>query len=417
MVAKTNIRRTAGISTRNDAPPLRLGVAGLGVASTLFLPGVEEYPAAQIVAAADRRAGALATFEQRYGGRTYGSVEELCADPAVDVVWIATPNQFHCEHTILAAEHKKHIICTKPMALTVEEGERMCEASERNGVQLLCGQTWSMSPDVQAMWRVVRSGELGRLISVNTWLYTDWLLKPRVAEELDESVGGGVVYRHAPHLIDTVRLLGGGRVRSVRGTAGRWMPERPCPGNFSAYLEFEDGTPATIVYSGYGFFDTSELTWGIGNRMYSDEERIAVRRSLRNGTIDNEAAKEGMRFGAVAQDTTSRGSGQQANAKVGTRANIGWFGLTVASCERGDVRQSPNGLYVYDEGGRREIPVHGGRGTGTLEMQEMHDCLFENKPITHDGRWALATLEVALAIVESGRRRQEVLLSHQSAIH
>jgi phthalate 4,5-cis-dihydrodiol dehydrogenase len=393
--------------------PLRLGIAGLGVASTLFLPGVEAYPHARIVAAADTRASARDAFVTRYGGHAHADVAALCADPDVDVVWIATPNQYHCAHTILAAEHHKHVICTKPMALTVEECARMCEAAERNGVQLLCGQTYSMSPDIQAMWHVVRSGELGRLIAINTWLYTDWLLKPRVAEELDESLGGGVVFRHAPHLIDTVRLLGGGVVRSVRASAGRWMAERPCPGNFSAYLEFEDGTPATIVYNGYGYFDTSELTWGIGNRMYSEDERVTVRRALRGGSVDQEAAKEGMRFGAGTSDGTSTGNAQAAAAPAGTRAHIGWFGITVASCERGDVRQSPNGLFVYGDGGRREIPVSGGRGTGMLEMKEMYECLNGGTPIAHDGRWALATLEVGAAIVQSSSERREIMLRHQ----
>ena len=58
------------------------------------------------------------------------------------------------------------------------------------------------------------------------------------------------------------------------------MRDRPCAGNFSAFLEFDDGTPATVSYNGYGYFDTSELTWSRGTRMYSDEERTAVRRSL-----------------------------------------------------------------------------------------------------------------------------------------
>lgn len=392
--------------------PLRLGIAGLGVASTLFLPGVEEYPGAQIVAAADRRPGALDAFERRYGGRAYDSVEALCADPGVDVVWVATPNHLHCEHVVAAAEHGKHVICTKPMALSVDEGIRMCEAAERNRVRLLCGQTYSMSPDVQAMRQLVSSGELGRLIAVSTWFYTDWLIKPRAPEELDETLGGGVVYRHAPHLIDTVRLLGGGRVRSVRASAGRWMPERPCPGNFSAYLEFEDGTPATIVYNGYGYFDTSELTWGIGNRMYSDEERIEARRELRDGAT-GESAKERLRFGAESPDPAHRG-GLAVAPPVGTRAHINWFGITLASCERGDVRQSPNGLYVYDANGRREVPVYGGRGTGMLEMREMYEAVFDGKPIVHDGRWALATLEVGMAIVESGDERREVFLRHQT---
>jgi phthalate 4,5-cis-dihydrodiol dehydrogenase len=395
------------------APPktLRLGIAGLGVASTLFLPGVEQFPPARIVAAADRRRGALAAFERKYQGRGHDSVEELCADPDVDVVWVATPNQFHCRHTVMAAEHGKHVICTKPMALTVEECEQMCRAAERNGVKLLCGQTYSMSPDVQAMWKIARTGELGRLIAINTWLATDWLLKPRVAEEIDESLGGGVVYRHAPHLIDTVRLLGGGRLRSVRAMVGRWMKERPCPGNFSAYLEFEDGTPATIAYNGYGYFDTSELTWGIGNRMYSDEERVGVRAALRRGETDSARAKEGMRFGA--EHPLRRG---EARPAAGSRAHIGWFGITVASFERGDIRQSPDGVFVYGDEGRREVPVHGGRGTGLLEMKELYEALGEGKPIIHDGRWAMATLEVGNAIVQSARERREIMLAHQCGV-
>ena len=333
------------------------------------------------------------------------------------MIWIATPNHLHGRHTIMAADHGKHVICTKPMALGVEECEAMCVAAERNKVHLLCGQTYSMSPDVQAMWRIAQSGELGKLIAINTWLSTDWLLKPRVAEEVDETLGGGVVFRHAPHLIDTIRLLGGGKVRSVRASVGRWMAERPCPGNFSAFLEFEDGLPATISYNGYGYFDTSELTWGIGNRMYSDAERIGVRAALRAGEIDHDVAKEGMRFGAAASDATSTGSGQSAAKPAGSRAHIAWFGITVASFERGDIRQSPDGIYVYDDRGRHEVPVFGGRGTGLLEIKEMYEAIHEGKPIAHDGRWGLATLEVGSAMVQSGRERREIMLKHQCAVN
>jgi len=396
-----------------ESPVLRLGMAGLGVASTMVLPGVGEFPRARIAAAADLRPSARKAFEAKYGGRAYGSVEELYADPEVDVVWVATPNHLHCQHVVMAAEHGKHVICTKPMALTVEECEQMCLAAERNGIKLLCGQTYSMSPDVQALWQIAKSGELGRLIAINCWFYTDWLLKPRVAEETDEALGGGVVYRHAPHLIDTVRLLGGGQVRSVRAMVGRWMPERPCPGNFSAYLEFEDGTPATIAYNGYGYFDTSELTWGIGNRMYSDEERVQVRQRLRRGEINAEDAKEGMRFGASTQGASSTGAAWNAAPPVGTRAHVHWFGLIVASFERGDIRQSPNGVYVYGDTGRREVPVEGGRGVGIREMEELYDSVVHGNSIIHDGRWGMATLEVGNAMVQSARERREILLSHQ----
>lgn len=379
---------------------MRLGVAGLGVASTLFLPGVELHPHTDIVAAADVRPEALAAFRERYGGRTYATIDALCADPGVDVVWVATPNQFHAAHCILAAQRGKHVVCTKPMALSVDQCVAMCEAASANGVQLVCGQTFSMHPDIHAMHEIVRSGELGRLIAVNSWLSTDWLLKPRLAEELDETRGGGVVYRHGPHLIDTVRLLGGGRVRSVRGSVGRWMPDRPCAGNFSAFLEFEDGTPATVSYNGYGYFDTSELTWGRGTRMYSDDERVTVRRELHGANGSSaEAAKDQIRFGA--RDVPAR--------------SLSWFGLTIASCERGDVRQSPNGVFVYGDEGRREVVGCGEGRMGVLEMNEMYGCLAEGKPVVHDGRWGLATLEVCTALLESSARRREVVLAHQEA--
>jgi phthalate 4,5-cis-dihydrodiol dehydrogenase len=398
-------------------PVLRFGIAGLGVASTLFLPGLESFPKARIVAAADPRESARRAFQSKYGGAGHASVAELCRNPDVDVIWVATPNQFHKEHTVLAAESGKHVICTKPMALSVAEGVEMCAAADRNGVKLLCGQTYSMSPDVQALWRIASSGRLGRLIAINTWLYTDWLLKPRVSEEVDEALGGGVVFRHAPHLIDTVRLLGGGLVRSVRASVGRWMQERPCPGNFSAFLEFENGIPATIVYNGYGYFDTSELTWGIGNRMYSDAERVAVRRALREGAIDHQAAKDGMRFGASRTSEFSTGSGKEGMRAAGSRGAVNWFGITVASFERGDIRQSPEGVYVYGDGGREEVLVHGGRGTGMLEAKEMYEALFAGRPIVHDGRWALATLEVGSAMAQSSAERREIMLEHQCPIN
>ncbi len=148
-------------------------------------------------------------------------MEELCRDPEVEVVWISTPNQFHCEHTITAANHGKHVVVEKPMALTLDEARRMTEAAETNGVQLLCGYTASLMAANQAMRRLITSGEIGDVQAINVWSYTDWMFRPRIPQELDIRTGGGIVYRQGPHQVDTVRLLGGGRVRSVRAMTGK----------------------------------------------------------------------------------------------------------------------------------------------------------------------------------------------------
>jgi phthalate 4,5-cis-dihydrodiol dehydrogenase len=386
---------------------LKVGIAGLGVGSAMVIPTVERLPIAELAAAADTRPEALEQFGQRYGGRTYDSVEQLCADPDVDVVWVATPNQFHREHVILAASHGKHVVCEKPMALSVAEAERMVEAADKNGVHLLCGHTYSLNPSIQAMHRIVRSGELGRLISVAHWMYSDWLLKPRLPQELDVTRGGGVVYRHLPHIVDSIRTIGGGMVRSVRAMVGAWMPERPAPGNVSAYLEFEDGTPATISYSGYGYFNTSDLVWGIGDRLYTEEQAVEARRAFRAGQADDASAKEQLR-------ETTRGGRDYSGANRGRLAGGGnWFGILVVGCERGNLRQSPDGVLVYDDHGHHEVAVGGSGATGEVELRELHAALTRGAPISHDGRWGMATLEVCLALMESARERREIQLSNQ----
>ena len=390
------------------ARTLKVGIAGLGIGSAMVIPTIERMAETELVAAADIRPEALESFVRRYEGRAYNSVEQLCNDPDVDVIWVATPNNLHREHVVMAAEHGKHVVSEKPMALSVEQCEQMVEAAERNNVHLLCGHTYSLNPSIQAMRRVVKSGELGRLTAVANWLYSDWMLKPRMPEEVDVNLGGGVVYRHGPHIIDTIRTLGGGMLRSVRGMTGSWMPERSCPGNFSAYLEFEDGTPATISYNGYGYLNTADLVWGIGDRMYSMEEAVQVRKALRAGQFDVARAKEDQR------EATRAGTSPNATGRGSHRPASGnWFGITLVSCERGNIRQSPDGLLVYDDGGMHELPVEGEMATGMTELRELYGAITEGKRISHDGRWGMATLEVCVAIMQSGRERREIMLTHQ----
>src|SRR5262245_41144104 len=123
---------------------MNVGVAGLGAGAVQVIRAMANAAYIQLMAAADVRPEALATFTSRFQGRTYPSVEALCRDPEVEVIWISTPNQFHCEHTVTAAQHGKHVVVEKPMALTLNEARRMTEAAEQHGVQLLCGHTASL---------------------------------------------------------------------------------------------------------------------------------------------------------------------------------------------------------------------------------------------------------------------------------
>jgi phthalate 4,5-cis-dihydrodiol dehydrogenase len=124
---------------------LRLGIAGLGRAFTVMLPTFTGDRRISMVAAADSRAEARQRFVSEFRGKAYETVEELCADPAVEVVYVATPHQFHARHAVLAAQSGKHVLIEKPMALTLDECQAIIVAARRARVQLVVGHSaiWS----------------------------------------------------------------------------------------------------------------------------------------------------------------------------------------------------------------------------------------------------------------------------------
>jgi phthalate 4,5-cis-dihydrodiol dehydrogenase len=388
---------------------MKVGIAGLGFGATEFIPTLEQVPAVEIVAGADLRPQALAEFERRYGGKTYDSVEALCADPDVEAIWVGTPNHLHAQNAITAAQNGKHICLRKPMGLSMDECQRVLQAVDKAGVKLLAGgQTQGSSPLTVAMRGVITSGQIGPLKAMSVWAYTGWMLRPRMAQEVDDSAGGGVVWRQAPHQIETTRYLGGGMVHSVRSATGSWRSERPNgTGFYSAFLEFEDGTPLTMTYDAYGYFDSVDLVpWGEDK---GGASRANFRKGLLANEIDEETGKETTRFGGSAEGTV-----------VGGPADRPWMpgnlGVLIASCESGDIRMSAKGMYIYDNDGMREVLVHQPGGAGmTLESEvmELYDAVRSDKLMLHDGAWGMATVEVQWALLESAKQRKEIILQHQ----
>jgi phthalate 4,5-cis-dihydrodiol dehydrogenase len=85
------------------------------------------------------------------------------------------------------------------------------------------------------------------------------------------------------------------------------------------------------------------------------------------------------------------------------------------SCERGDIRQSPRGLYIYSSEGREEIVLPTDKTPRDLVMDEFYDALTGRRRPIHDGRWGLANLEVCIAAIESSNGNREIELKHQVA--
>jgi phthalate 4,5-cis-dihydrodiol dehydrogenase len=377
---------------------LRLGIAGLGNAGQAVLRDLSAAPGVVLAAVADLRAAALDSCRAKFPElHAYDSVEAMCKSENVDAVWIATPNEFHAEHVVAAALHGKHVVCEKPMALSLEECDRMNQAAAENRIRLLM-HSKAADPPILKMREVITSSRLGRPIQISSWNYKSWLNYPRLPSEVDTAKGGGIVFRQGSHQVDIVRCLGGGIAKSVRASTGKWHPRFDTEGNYSAFIEFNDGTPASLVFNGYGGFDMTELTWGIGEGGY-----VASAKSP-----EKQVATEGPVNGVAKYSAPLRAEGRRRD---GARKQP-FFGLTVVSCEKGDMRQSPGGLYLYTGQGREEVlcpPFMDRAG----ELLKLHQAVTQNKPVFNDGKWGKATLEVLLAILQSSRERREMFLQHQ----
>jgi phthalate 4,5-cis-dihydrodiol dehydrogenase len=386
-----------------SAQRIRLGVAGLGRAFTLMLPTFAADERIVLAAGADPRPEARDKFAADFGARTYADVDALCADPGIDAVYVATPHEHHAHHAIAAAAHGKHVLVEKPMALTVEECSAMIEAARASHVHIVVGPSHSFDAPIARTRALVEAGTYGRLRMITAVNYTDFLYRPRRPEELVTRQGGGVVYSQAAHHVDIVRLLAGGRAKSVRAVTGAWDLSRGTEGAYTALLTFEEGACATLCYSGYGRFDSDEFTGWIGElgREKSPEAYGHARRALPPGAAQEAAAKSARNYG---------GSDYRAPAPASWHEH---FGLLIVSCERADLRPMPSSVLVYADDERRVENLPAPAIPRVEVIDELHAAVFGHTPPVHDGAWGRATLEVCTAMLRSAREGHDIELQHQ----
>jgi len=384
---------------------LRLGVAGLGRAFALMLPTLQQDPRVMLVAAADPRPEARQRFAADFGGTAYDSVAELCADPSVDVVYVATPHQHHAEHVRLATAHGKHVLVEKPIALTIADAEAMIAAARAASVHLIVGHSHSFDAPVLRTRALIDSGAYGAVRMITAFNFTEFLHRPRRPEELDTAQGGGALFNQAPHQVDIVRLLGGGRVARVRAMTGAWDAARPTEGAYAALLAFENGAFASLVYNGYGHFDSDEFVDWIGELGQKKEPRAAPALRRFADQIEESAAKAARNYG-----------GPDWKAPMKENLLHQHFGTILVSCERGDLRPLPTGVMIYSTGAARLDPIPPPEVPRAEVIDELYATVVEGRPPLHDGAWAMATLEVCLAILRSAREGDDVALRHQVGV-
>jgi phthalate 4,5-cis-dihydrodiol dehydrogenase len=388
--------------------PLKLGIVGRGRAFTLMLPSLAAHPLIKMVAASDPRADARERFAKEFGAKSFEDAESLCADAELDAVYVASPHQFHVDHVKLAARHGKHVLVEKPMALSLADCREMIEAAQQANTKLLVGHSHSYDLPYLRTREMIRSGAYGRVRMINALNFTDFLYRPRRPEELDSKAGGGVIFSQAAHQVDVVRLLSTSKAVSVRAFTGNWDTSRSTEGAYNAQVWFEDGSFASLSYSGYAHFDSDELMrwWGeLGQQRDGNVSYGRARQALRGArSMADEAEMKNRRaYGPSGRDAF-RLDGELAHNH---------FGFVIVSCERADLRPMPTAVMVYGDEARHVEELPRPKIPRAEVVEELYEAVVRGKPPLHSGEWGMATLEICLAILESAGSGREVELKFQ----
>jgi predicted dehydrogenase len=256
--------------------PLRFGVVGAGAITTLgHIPSLQSLPGVEIVAVCDtnleRARQAAAKFNIP---NAYADFQEVARHPDVDAVTIGVPNAFHAPAALAALDNGKHVLCEKPLATSVADGEAMVAAARRSGKVLAVNMSNRPRPEFLALHAAVQSGKLGtvtyalgRMIRQNGIPgFGSWFTRKELA-------GGGATMDIGVHMLDAVMwILGFPAVSAVRGEIqavhgpherglGNWGADRVQGGTFDV-----DDLAALHLRLADGGLVTVEVTWAFHGR-------------------------------------------------------------------------------------------------------------------------------------------------------
>ncbi len=180
------------------------GVVGAGLIADFHARAIRDIPNAKFIACCDTNLPRAQALAQKYAGRAYASYEEMLQSDDIDIVTIATPSGLHMEPTIAAAKAGKHVICEKPVEITLERIDAMIEAHAKAGTRLGGIFPYRFNDMMVPMREAIKSGRLGTITCAS--VYVPWWRTDAYYEgswhgtrKLD---GGGALMNQSIHMID-----------------------------------------------------------------------------------------------------------------------------------------------------------------------------------------------------------------------
>lgn len=355
---------------------VRIGIVGCGVA-VLHLEGLKNVPRCEVVAIAGLDTERCIELQDKYVvPRRYGDYSEMLADPDIDMVGIAVPNNLHLPVTLAALAAGKHVLVEKPLARNAAEGEQMVAAAKASGKLLGIIFNRRGRHDVQMVKAEVERGHLGQIYHAKaSWMRRSGIPGLGSWFTSKELAGGGPLIDLGVHVLDmALWIMGNPRVTAVSAATyaelgprgkGQWQGGRFRVTEGVKY-EVEDFATALIR------FDTGatlqlDTAWA-GYTRHTDEFVISVMGSLGGAEIHSKDYVD-----------------------VGTLKFFGDIDTTPVVTEpRLQTRQAHGEAYRW-----------------------FVDAILDGTPLSPDGEEGLDRVRLIDAIYESARLGHEIMLDEQ----
>jgi len=224
---------------------LRIGIVGLGrVASKTHIPVLKSLGNVEVVAGAEKNPERAERVKSLFGlPRVYDSYENMFDSEELDGVYVCLPNFLHKDACIKALERGLHVLCEKPMGISVKEAEEMTSLAEAKGLVLMPGYKKRYAKNFKRAKELIENGLLGKIIQVQgTFItpgpYISW--DPKSDWYLDEK-WHGVVYDTGCHLVDLLLYLVPNEILNVKVISQHGFREYNTPTNVACAFEMEGG--------------------------------------------------------------------------------------------------------------------------------------------------------------------------------
>lgn len=292
------------------------GILGAGKIAGKFSEDLARVPGAELHAVASRDHSRATDFAEKLGyKKSFGSYRELAEDEETDIIYIATPHVFHCEHTLLCLQNKKAVLCEKPFAMNLAQVEEMITAARKNNAFLMEGMWTAFLPHFQYIQELVDSKKYGALqeLKANFGFAAPFLPEKRL---YNKSLGGGSLLDIGIYpVFAALSLLGGPDTITASAKIGETGVDEICNIKFRyptgalailessiikntptiATLQFEKATvlikdrfhePTSIVVTNKDKDEDEEITFDVNTRGYY-YEAVHVQQMLDASRIES----------------------------------------------------------------------------------------------------------------------------------